>query len=63
MPRKKTNFFDKDEKVQPDILTQVLGTLNLFRAPEPLPIPNPSSFVPKNGFPVVKGLSMFSKQE
>ena len=28
-----------------------------FRAPEPLPILNPSKFVPKNGFPVVKGLS------
>ena len=27
-----------------------------FRAPEPLPILNPSNFVPKNGFPVVKGL-------
>ena len=30
--------------------------LNPFRAPEPLPILNPSNFVPKNGFPVVKGL-------
>ena len=30
--------------------------INPFRAPEPLPIPNPSSFVPKNGFPVEKGL-------
>ena len=30
--------------------------VNPFRAPEPLPILNPSSFVPKNGFPVVKGL-------
>ena len=30
--------------------------INPFRAPEPLPILNPSSFVPKNGFPVVKGL-------
>ena len=29
---------------------------NPFRAPEPLPILNPSNFVPKNGFPVVKGL-------
>ena len=27
-----------------------------FRAPEPLPTLNPSNFVPKNGFPVVKGL-------
>ena len=27
-----------------------------FRAPEPLPLLNPSNFVPKNGFPVVKGL-------
>ena len=31
--------------------------LNPFRAPEPLPILNTSSFVPKIGFPVVKGLS------
>ena len=29
--------------------------LNPFRAPEPLPILNPSNFVPKNGLPVVKG--------
>ena len=28
-----------------------------FRAPEPLPRLNPSNFVPKNGFPVVKGLT------
>ena len=28
-----------------------------FRAPEPLPILNPRNFVPKNGFPVVKGLT------
>ena len=32
--------------------------LNPFRAPEPLPIQNPSNFVPKNGFPVVKGLNL-----
>ena len=31
--------------------------LNPFRAPEPLPILNPSNFVPKNGFPVVKALT------
>ena len=30
--------------------------VNPFRVPEPLPILNPSNFVPKNGFPVVKGL-------
>ena len=30
--------------------------VNPFGAPEPLPILNPSNFVPKNGFPVVKGL-------
>ena len=30
--------------------------VNPFRASEPLPILNPSDFVPKNGFPVVKGL-------
>ena len=28
-----------------------------FRAPEPLPILNPSNFVPKNGFPVAEGLT------
>ena len=27
-----------------------------FRVPETLPILNPSNFVPKNGFPVVKEL-------
>ena len=32
--------------------------LNPFRAPEPLLILNPSNFVPKNGFPVVKGLTL-----
>ena len=31
-------------------------TLHPFRAPEPLPILNPSNFVPQNGFPVVKAL-------
>ena len=30
--------------------------INPFGAPEPLPILNPVNFVPKNGFPVVKGL-------
>ena len=30
------------------------GELNPFTAPEPLPILNPSNFVPKNGFPVAK---------
>ena len=34
-----------------------LTRLNPFRAPEPLHILNPSIFVPKNGFPVVKGLT------
>ena len=33
---------------------------NPFRAPEPLPILNPSNVVPKNGFPVVKGLTNVS---
>ena len=32
-------------------------TLNPFGAPEPLSILNPSNFVPKNGIPVVKGLT------
>ena len=35
----------------------VSGMLNLFRAPESLPILNPSNFVPNNRFPVVKGLT------
>ena len=30
--------------------------INPFRTPEPLPILHPSSFVPRTGFPVVKGL-------
>ena len=34
------------------------GMLNPFRAPEPFPILNPSNFVPKNGFPVVKRLNV-----
>ena len=33
--------------------------VNPFRAPKPLPILNLSNFVPKNGFPVVKGLRIF----
>ena len=40
-------------------LVMILGievTFNPFRAPEPLPILNPSNSVSKNGFPVVKGL-------
>ena len=36
-------------------LTKV-SFVNPFRAPEPLPVLNPSNFVPKNGIPVVKGL-------
>ena len=36
--------------------TRKCGELNPFRAPEPLPILNPSNFVPKNGSPFVKGL-------
>ena len=32
--------------------------LNPFRAPESLPILKPSNFVPKNGFPVAKGLTL-----
>ena len=35
-------------------MTEFLSSL---RAPEPLPILNPSNFVPKNGFPVVKALT------
>ena len=35
---------------------EVPRQLDPFRASEPLPILNPSNFVPKNGFPVVKGL-------
>ena len=37
--------------------------VNPFGAPEPLPILNPSNIVPKNGFPVVKGLSMVEKTQ
>ena len=37
--------------------------LNSFRAPEPLPILNPSNFVPQNGFPVVKGLRPLLKTD
>ena len=40
-----------------DIMSYGYKKLNPCRAPEPLPILNPSNFVPKNGFPVVKGLS------
>ena len=36
--------------------------LNRFRAPEPLPILNASNVVPKNGFPVVKGLRHLSQK-
>ena len=37
--------------------------LNPFRAPELLPTLNPSTFVPKNGFPVVKGLTLWNAGE
>ena len=36
--------------------------LNPFGAPKPLPILNPSNFVPENGFPVVKGLTPLEAQ-
>ena len=42
-------------------LADILTAFNPFRAPEPLPILNPSNFVPKNGFPVVKGVKRFYK--
>ena len=32
-------------------------TMASLRVPNPLPIRNPSLFVPKNGFPIVKALS------
>ena len=39
---------------------QILGVcLDPFKAPEPLPILNPSNFDPKNGFPVEKGVNPF----
>ena len=41
---------------------RMTGVLNPFRAPEPLPILNPSNFVPKYGFPVVKGLNQNRRQ-
>ena len=43
--------------------SKVNGVVNPSRAPEPLPILNPSNFVPKKGFPVVKGLSAFSPRK
>ena len=45
-------------KMSPIIaITVCQAAVNPFRAPPlPLPILNPSNFVPKNGFPVVKGL-------
>ena len=30
----------------------------IFGVPKPLPILDPSIFVPRNGFPVVKGLTL-----
>ena len=41
----------------------ILGGVNPLRAPQPLPILNPSNFVPKNGFPVVKGLTSVLEPE
>ena len=38
-------------------LLLVVSHVNPFRTPEPLPILNTSNLVPKNGFPVVKGLT------
>ena len=38
------------------MFSEMTGLLNPFRAPESLPTLNPTSFVPKNGFPVGKGL-------
>ena len=39
-----------------ELVSETGDFVNPFRAPEPLPILNASNFVPKNGFPVVKGL-------
>ena len=39
-----------------DYQSQAMWVVNPFRDPEPLPVLNPSYFVPKNGFSVVKGL-------
>ena len=50
--RKKIEFFSDH-----------FGLINPFRAPEPLPILNPGNFVPKNGFPVLKGLIKESCRE
>ena len=46
-------FFNPEAKA---FFSQIGFWVNPFRAPEPLPILNPSNFVPKNGFPVVNGL-------
>ena len=35
------------------------GKISPCRAPEPLPILSASNFVPRNGFPVVKGLTKY----
>ena len=43
--------------VQPSGTRVGESRFNPFRAPEHLPILNPSNVVPKNGFPVVKGLT------
>ena len=54
------SLFKKGNKPDPGELPRD-NAINPFRAPEPLPILNPRNFVPKNGFPVVKGLRTLAK--
>ena len=54
-------LFKKGDKADPENCRGIRNAINPLRAPEPLPILNPSNFVPKNGFPVVKGLSTVGK--
>ena len=44
-------------------MTYLEWFFNPFRAPEPLPTLNPSNLVPKNGFPVAKGLKYTGKMK
>ena len=54
-----TTCYKKGGNVERNRLRQLVKLLNPFRSPEPLSILNPSKFVPKNGFPAVKGLSYY----
>ena len=45
-----------DRRASRNYTAQARGGVDPLKAPEPLLILNPSNFVPKYGFPVVKGL-------